>query len=371
LEPGGSSNNQDGRGNRTPPDEQQIRMERARLARGLDPASDARPLDGSGATGGLIGGSPREVPFSPAPRPAAPAAGPGEQIDLGPRFRPWSEPASAASQGPVRCQFLRAVGPDGKLVEAQNSAVPAHRCAAFGDPLPLSLRQQELVCLQRVHVSCPRYARGTVLANETVAAPKAAQERWGRFSLMTIIGFGLVFLAVGTLLTALLGLPPFGGSKAAVVPPATATATATAASPSASQIAVVTATPTVAPTAAATASPGATASPTAAATATPAPTPTATPKPTAAPTATWPAGATASRMSLLTPCVGTANCWIYTVRGPGAAPAGNGSGVADTLAGVCTWFGVNINTVRTMNPSLNGSDAIHPGDKLRMPNPTR
>jgi cytoskeletal protein RodZ len=338
-------------------------MERARLARGLDSSSDSRPLDGSDATGGLIGASPREVPFSTAARPAAAAAAPGDQIDLGPRFRPWSDPTATATQGPVRCQFLRAVGPDGKLIDAQNSAVPAHRCAAFGDPLPLSLRQQELVCLQRVHVSCPRYARGTVLANETVATPKVSQQRWGRFSPMTIIGIGLVILAVGTLLSGLLGLPPFGGGKAAVVP----TASAPVATSSASQVALASASPSAAPSAVFTASPGATARPTAAAT----PTPSATPKPTAAPTATWPPGATAARMSLLTPCAGTANCWVYTVRGPGAAPAGNGSSVADTLAGVCTWFGVNINTVRQMNPGLNGSDTIHPGDKLKVPNPTR
>ena len=340
-------------------------MERARLARGLDPSSDSRPLDGSGVTGSPIGASPREVPFSTAPRPATAAAATGDQIDLGPRFRPWSDPPAAATQGPVRCQFLRAVGPDGKLIDAQNSAVPAHRCAAFGDPLPLSLRQQELVCLQRVHVSCPRYARGTVLANETVATPKTSQQRWGRFSLMTIVGIGLVILAVGTLLTALLGLPPFGGGKAAVVP----TASAPVVTSSASQVALASASPSVVSTA----SPGATARPTAAATPTPSatPKPTATPQPTAAPTATWPPGATATRMSLLTPCVGTANCWVYTVRGPGVAPAGNGSSVADTLAGVCTWFGANINTVRQMNPWLNGSDTIHPGDKLKVPNPTR
>jgi hypothetical protein len=340
-------------------------MERARLARGFDTASEARPVDGPGAAGGPIGGSPREVPFSSGPRPAGPAAAPGDQIDLGPRFRPWSEPTTATNPGPTRCQFLKAVGPDGKLIDAQNSAVPAHRCAAFGDPLPLSLRQQELVCLQRVHVSCPRYARGTVLANETVAAPRATQQRWGPFSLMSIVGIGLVILAVGTLLSGLLGLPPFGGNKAAVLP----TASAPVASASASQIALVTASPSVAPSVAPTASPATTAGPTAAATPTPAAT--ATPKPTAAPTATWPASATASRMSLLTACTGTANCWVYTVRGPGAAPAGNGSGVADTLAGVSTWFGVNISTVRQMNPWLNGSDTIHPGDKLKMPNPTR
>jgi LysM repeat protein len=45
--------------------------------------------------------------------------------------------------------------------------------------------------------------------------------------------------------------------------------------------------------------------------------------------------------------------------------------VADTLSGVTTWFGVNLNTVRQMNPWLGGSDTIHPGDVLKIPSPTR
>jgi hypothetical protein len=252
------------------------------------------------------------------------------------------------------------VGPDGKLIDAQNTAIPAHRCAAFGDPLPLSLRQQELVCLQRVHVSCPRYARGTVLASETVAAPKPKEGRWGRFSLLTLVGIGLVILAIGTLLMGFLGLPPFGKPAARTQSPA----------PSASTIAVVTSPRvTVSPSPLAAPSAVATASPTRRATATPTSTPTAAP--TAVPSATWPPGATASRMSLLTPCTGQTNCYLYTVRGSGPAPAGNGSPVADTLQGIATWFGVNINTVRQMNPWLGGSDTIHPGDTLKIPSPTK
>jgi LysM repeat protein len=76
-------------------------------------------------------------------------------------------------------------------------------------------------------------------------------------------------------------------------------------------------------------------------------------------------------MSLLVPCTDQANCYVYTVRGPGPAPAGNGSSVADTLQGIATWFGVDINKVRQMNPGLGGSDTIHPGDKLKIPSPTR
>ena len=364
MESGEGSNNQDGRGNRTPPDEQQMRLERARLARGLDSSADSRVPGGPSASGGLSGagggaGGQRDPLFGSASRPIGSGAGASDQIDLGPRFRPWSEPATAASPGPLRCQFLKAVGPDGKLTEAQNTAVPAHRCAAFGDPLPLSLRQQELVCLQRVHVSCPRYARGTVLATETVAPPKTREGRWGRFSVLTIIGIGLVILANGTLLSGLLGLPPFGGGKPAAHPPTASPSVSTsAAAPVTSPSLTVGPSPSVHA-----------ATPSATPTATPKPTPTATP--TSVPSATWPPGATASRMNLLVPCTDQASCYLYTVRGPGAAPAGNGSGVADTLAGIATWFGVDIAKVRQMNSWLGGSDTIHPGDKLKIPPPTR
>jgi hypothetical protein len=220
-----------------------------------------------------------------------------------------------------------------------------------------------LVCLQRVHVSCPRYARGTVLATETTPAPKVSEQRLGRGPLLTLVGIGLVILAVGTLLSGLLGLPPFGSSKPAVQP-ATAPASIVAAS---SQTASAVPTDVASPSdsAAASAVPSASVAPVA----TPKPTPTRAPTPAAS--ATWPPGATASRMSLLTACTGQANCYQYTVRGAGSPPAGNGSAVADTLAGIAQWFGVDLNTVRQMNPSLGGSDAIHPGETLKIPSPTR
>jgi LysM repeat protein len=74
-------------------------------------------------------------------------------------------------------------------------------------------------------------------------------------------------------------------------------------------------------------------------------------------------------MNLVVPCVGQANCYVYTVRGPGAPPAGNGSPVADTLTNVVAFFGVDMNQVKALNPSL--SAGIKPGDKLKIPPPTR
>ncbi|HEX7432002.1 MAG TPA: hypothetical protein VF293_07410, partial [Candidatus Limnocylindrales bacterium] len=84
--------------------------------------------------------------------------------------------------------------------------MPTHRCAAFGDPLPLSLRQQELVCLQRVHVSCPRYVRGTLLANETPSSQTNEGPR-KRLPILSIVGVGLVVLAVAVVASSMLGLP--------------------------------------------------------------------------------------------------------------------------------------------------------------------
>lgn len=373
MQEGGGSNTQDGRGDRTPPDEEQIRLGRSRMARGFDPTDEERPLDGTASPGGLIGGSaPADQPHTPpgspvaapspqfaqASRPPMPAATPSDAIDLSPRFRAWAEPGPAGA-GPTRCHFLRSVGPDGRLAEAQRTAVPTHRCAAFGDPLPLSLRQQELVCLQRVHVSCPRYVRGTLLASENQSQQNTQEKRVRAVPLWTIGGVALVILSLLILTSALMSVGPFGGAGATlphiVVASPSASATIAVATPSPTPL--VTLTPTATPSV----KPSATASATTKAT------------PTAVPVAssTWPPGATASRMNLLVPCTGQSNCWVYTVRGAGPPPAGNGSAVADTLAGVVAYFGVDLATVRQMNPWLNGGSAIQAGDKLKIPAPTR
>lgn len=363
MDAGEGSDNQDARGDRTPPDEQQIRLGRARIARSDDPLGDH-----SGLSGGLIGASPPRVPgndpssaassviggahmASPIASPAGgPSVGGVEATDLAPRFGRWSEPASA-NAGPVRCHFLRSVGPDGRLVEAQRTAVPTHRCAAFGDPLPLSLRQQELVCLQRVHVSCPRYVRGTLLANESSSSPANAGPR-KRLPILSIVGVGLVVLALVVVASSMLGLPPFGGGNTGLNQ--ADVATQQPASPSAT--ATVETTASIQPSAAL--------SPTLE--------PTASLGPTLAPTpaaASWPPGATASRMNLLVPCTDQANCYVYTVRRSGPPPGGNGSSVPDSLANIATFFGVSVNEINAMNPSA--SSGIHAGDKLKIPPPTR
>jgi hypothetical protein len=353
VESGGGSSSQDGIVGRTPPDEEQMRLGRARVARGLDIAGEGRAPNGSTAASAFAGpGSPNDASLDPGNRPSAAGDAQADAIDLGPRFRPWSE-AGPAAQGPMRCPFLRIIGPDGRLGEAQKTAVPAHRCAAFGDPLPLSLRQQELVCLQRVHVSCPRYVRGTLLANESQSEEAPGERRSGGVPILTVAGVGLVILALAILFTGLLGLPPFGSggpTQSAAVVAAGSESPSTTASPK--RTAAPTATPTA--TLAATASPAARTSPTL--------------TPTPAVTPPWPAGWDAPQRAVLVPCTDQANCWWYTVRGPGPAPSGNGSSVPDNIAAIARWFKVDLNQIYTLN-GWTSSHVIHVGDRIRIPPP--
>jgi hypothetical protein len=355
VESGGGSNNEDGLGSRTPPDEQQMRMGRSRVARGFDPSGEANTP--AGASSGLVGsGTDDNSSFIQGNRQSAEGAEQGDGIDIGSRFGSWSDKSQAGS-GPLRCHFLRSVGADGRLAEPQKTAVPTHRCAAYGDPLPLSLRQQELVCLQRVHVSCPRYVRGTLLANENQVQPATQERRAGGIPLLVIVAGGLVALSIVVVVGGLLGLGPLGGSGGH---PQVAQA-----SPTASATPSITRGPSASPTAHSSSTASATASPTAL------PTATLTVRPTATPGATssWPPGATASRMNLVVPCTGQANCYVYTVRSGGAPPAGNGSGTPDNVAGIAKFFGVQVADIYTLNPG--SSSGIHAGQKLKIPPPTR
>jgi len=225
--------------------------------------------------------------------------------------------------------------------------VPMHRCAALGNPLPLSLRQQELVCLQRVHLSCPRYVHSTLLAGEKHPGPAPEERQSATVSLMTLVGVGLVILAVGVFLTAFLGLPPLGGGSPATHSPVAAApgsrTPASMAGPTADHA------PGSAPSALAAA----------VTTAAPAARPTPTLAPTPASAHSWPPGATASRMSRVVPCAGQPGCYVYTV------------GQGDRLSFIADFFGVDINAIWQMNAWLGGSANIRVGDKLQIPPPTR
>jgi LysM repeat protein len=74
-------------------------------------------------------------------------------------------------------------------------------------------------------------------------------------------------------------------------------------------------------------------------------------------------------MNLVVPCTGQSNCYVYTVRGAGAPPAGNGSSVPDSLSNIATFFGVSIDDINALNAWA--SAGIKAGDKLKIPPPTR
>ena len=330
-----------------------MRVGRSRVARGFDPLADNdSPLDVS-TQGGFMGAGAADTSFGTGNRASGSAVGQVDQVEIGSR-RAW--PEQAPTNEPVRCHFLRSVGADGRLADPQKTAVPTHRCAAYGDPLPLSLRQQELVCLQRVHVSCPRYVRGTLLANETQTQPQETDKRTGGVPVLMLVGIGLVVAAVLILLSAIMGIGPLGGGGIASHPP----------------IALVT--PTRTPTVTVAPSPSvsstATVVPSASASASATPKPTATPKATPKATSSWPPGATALTMNLVVPCTGQSNCYVYTVRGGGPPPSGNGSGATDNLYNIAKFFGVKETTIRSMN-GLSSTAVVHPGDKLKIPPPTR
>jgi len=328
-----------------------MRIGRARVARGFDALGD----DSARATGPAgFSGAPVDPAVSAGERALAPGAIQADAAEAAPRRGTWPEQAPAGE--PIRCHFLRSVGADGRLTDPQKTAVPTHRCAAYGDPLPLSLRQQELVCLQRVHVSCPRYVRGTLLANETQAQAKTEERRKTALPIPTLAGIGLVAAAVLILLGGFLGVGPLAGSGAAPShnPLSRASATLAATATPVPSVAVPSATPSASPAA------------------TPSPKPSPTPRPTATPvpSPSWPPGATASRMDLLVPCAGQDNCYVYTVRGSGPPPAGNGSKVADNIQGIANFFGVSQSAIRSLN-GLSGTDVIYPGELLKIPPPTR
>ena len=174
------------------------------------------------------------------------------------------------------CPFLRAVGPNDAVGFPVEAPDVSNRCAALHETVPQSLRQQELVCLTRAHVDCPRYLRGAVVASEVTDASVRSRTQLTPAIAASLIILGLSFaasvafgLANGGLL---LPSPPVSagpGASVAVVEPSPSVA------PSATPL--VSVAPSVEPTPSSTAEPSTTAEPTATPTVTPEPTPSVTP----------------------------------------------------------------------------------------------
>ncbi len=315
-----------------------------------DSGGDGRPSSDRGSQRSIAGRAAGRFSADDQVRMAVPRSGemaglgadtgePGE-LEVPGSYRDYSDMAAPAGAAD-HCEFLRSIASDGSLRDAGHEAVATHRCAAFGDPLPLSLRQQELVCLQRVHVSCPRYMRGQLLAEE-LAATVVPRRKKGGSSLFAV---GLAFVLVAGLAAGAFAFGLVPGIGLGPGPVATGSKGPTASA------SVLVPTPTELDT------PEPTPSPTRAPTATPAQTPVSSP--------TWPPGATASRMKLLTPCADQPDCYVYVVRDAGE----NGSKVADTVPGIATFFGVSQDKIYEMNPWAEAG--ITPGDKLKIPPPTR
>ncbi|HEU0236534.1 MAG TPA: LysM domain-containing protein [Candidatus Limnocylindrales bacterium] len=252
----------------------------------------------------------------------------------------------ARSPNPATCPFFRSESADGRLGLPIEYPHEANRCAAFGEPKPQSLRQQELVCLTAGHVSCPRYLRGSLVGRETVAVvpPRAGISR-------AIVAAAVVLVASATLSFAFVfargGLTlPGAGAEPTDVAAASQEPTEPPPTP------VPTAEPTAEPTVAPTATPRPTPSPTPAPTATPRPTPSPTPRPTVTPQPT------SDRYELLEPCPDKPDCWIYTIRS------------GDNIFSIARYFGVPEATVRELNPWLE-TTPLRAGQQLILPPPTR
>jgi LysM domain-containing protein len=250
------------------------------------------------------------------------------------------------------CPFLRAVDDADRLLLPILSPDAVNRCASTGEPVPQSLRQQELVCLTSGHVNCPRFQRGIIAApaphetpvrlhlDRSVHVTPATAGAIAVFLVAFAISLGFMVANGGLVLTA-----------AATPSPTEAVLGAVETTPP----------PTLAPTAVPTpeVTPAPSPSPSPDPTATPAPTPTATPLATPSPASTPrpTARPTSGRYALLEPCPNQSGCWIYVIRS------------GDNLYSIARYFGVPLATVKAWNPwTANG---LKVGRELRIPPPTR
>jgi hypothetical protein len=261
----------------------------------------------------------------------------------------WLPGLEGRSTTPGVCPFLRAVGPDDVIGVPVESPDVANRCAAQGEPVPQSLRQQELVCLTSGHINCPRYLRGALVASERPAGRRR-------------LGTGLTPAIVAALAVLVLS---FGVSVAFVVANGGLTlpvaAIAATSSPSATAVAIGSSPApdgqaTSGRTGSASAVPASTPLPTPEPTPAPTPPPSATPEP--APAATPKPKPTSSRYALLKPCPDEPDCWIYVIRS------------GDNLFSIANYFGVPLERVEALNPWTR-TQGLRVGRELILPPPTR
>jgi hypothetical protein len=280
-------------------------------------------------------------------------------------------PATTATATPDRatdprvCIFLRVVDADEWLGPPIDAPDPANRCVALREPVPQSLRQQELVCLSSGHVNCPRYLRGaldveparpvrTPRSVPTVTVSRATAGALAVFAVAFVLSVAFVLANGGVVLTAVAPTSaPSGGVLGAIetAPPTEAPTPAPTAEVSPD------------PTASASIEPTASAGPTASVEPSDTPEPT-TPPPSATPDVFAPSPPvaptskpTSGRYALLTACPDRSGCWIYHIRS------------GDNLFSIANYFGVSLKTVQAWNPWT--QSGLKVGRELRIPTPTR
>jgi len=252
------------------------------------------------------------------------------------------------------CPYLR-LEAGGALLGPEAAPRDDHRCVAIDGPRVVSHQQQELVCLRTAHLDCPRYRRAGGAPSSrgrhgTPAVPRAIAVSLAVLAVSAGVSFGFVVQRGG------IDLPPSARSSAAAVvassrpsPVGTPGATGPGATSTPAATPEVTAPPSAAP---------ATESPSQPPSATPSapPAPTTAPSSSVAPSAST--GPSASRLAVLKPCTGQTGCYVYTIRS------------GDNLFSIAHWFGVPLDAVYRMNPTLK-TTGIHAGMQIKIPTPTR
>ena len=239
---------------------------------------------------------------------------------------------------PSICRFLAIKAGDVEFAPAVGLDT-ANRCVAIGDDRALEvLRQRD----DAAEASAERLMKRTpmpVPPRQPVAP--------------AVIGAALV---LATALAASFGFLAVRGGFNLPLPTPTPALVAVVASPSSTPS--LTAAPPAGPIPTATLAPSPSTQPSPSLSPSPSPTPAPTPTPasgTPRPTAT--PAPTSDRYAVLTRCPSTPDCWIYVIRS------------GDNLQSIAHWFGVSYNEILAMNPNLR--IPIQPGDKLRIPTPTR
>ncbi len=316
----------------------------------LDEKAAATPTGlASGQATATEGGPSSHADAASTGSDAGSSAADAAPVSLGQFIR---DPSFASPRATV-CPFLRSDAGELGMTFPVETPDPSNVCTALDEPLAQSQRQQELVCLQAAHASCPRYLRGAMAAP---VPPRPAQRRL----VSPAVAASLVVLVVSALISvgyvaAAGGLSaPLGAAAPTATPsPTVAPSTVAVASPSVAAVSPsVAPTPTLAPTPAPTATPAPSPSPSTVPVQEPSAAPTPSPEPTQKPSPT------SDRFQYLTKCPNRSNCWIYTVRR------------GDNLYSIAHWLGVSLDAIYQMNPWTQ-QRGIRAGDELLVPTPTR